>query len=183
MIKNVFKGFTLLVRVILFVLIAALLTPILYFSWRAGQPMELPEFKGLTYYQFMEWRSIAHSDLEVNYQTAHPEVKVKAGVCENTNRVMTFSVGVLQSWWYTFLSLRDDQDRLAMLQENYPVSNELVNWSTFMPSWWLSYEKLVLSLAQYTPHTSVAYCRLQPNIPTPEEFEAWKLGHQLSAVQ
>ncbi len=183
MIKTIRKGFTFLVRIIIFVLITALLVPILYFTWRAGQPMELPEFHELTYYQFMEWRSIAHSDLEAKYQATYPEVKVKVGVCENTDRVMTFSVGVLQSWWYTFLSWRDDQNRVAMLQENYPVANKVVVWSNFMPSWWLTYEKLILSLAQYTPHTSVAYCRLQLNVPTPEDFEVWKLEHQLSAVQ
>jgi hypothetical protein len=181
--KIVRKGFALLFKTTLLALLVAVLIPILYFAWRAEQPMELPEFKGLTYYEFLEWRSIAHNDLEVKYQASHPEVKVKIGVCDNTNRVMTFSVGVLQSWWYTFWSWRDDRNRLAMLEANYPVTNESVTWSNFMPSWWQSYEKLILSLAQYTPHTSVAYCRLQPNIPTPEEFEAMKLEHQLSAVQ
>jgi hypothetical protein len=181
---NIFrKVFALLSKTILLTLLVVLLTPILYFAWRAGQPMELAEFKGLTYYQFLEWRSIAHNDLEMKFQASHPEVKVKIGVCDNTNRVITFSVTVEQSLWYTFWSWRDDRNRLAMLDANYPVTNEPVNWLNFMSSWWQSYEKLILSLAQYTPHTSVSYCRLQPNIPTPEEFEAMKLGHQLSAVQ
>jgi hypothetical protein len=54
---------------------------------------------------------------------------------------------------------------------------------TFFPSWWTTYEKFIWSLAEYTPHTSLAECRIQPNIPTPEEFEALKMEHQLSVVQ
>jgi hypothetical protein len=103
-------------------------------------------------------------------------------VCDFSNRLITFSVTVEQSLWYTFWSWRDDRNRLAMLEANYPVTNEPVIWSNFMPSWWTSYEKLVWSLAEYTPHTSVAYCRLQPNIPTSEEFEALKMEHGISAI-
>jgi len=180
--KTICKGFALLFKTTLLALLIAVLTPILYFAWRAGQPLELPEFKGLTYYQFLEWRSIAHNELEGKYQASHPEVEVKLGVCDNTDRVITFSVTVEQSLWYTFWSWRDDRNRLAMLEANYPVINEPVIWSNFMPSWWTSYEKLVWSLAEYTPHTSVAYCRIQPNIPTPEEFEALKSEQQISAI-
>ena len=182
MMKTICKGIALLFKTILLALLIAVLTPILYFAWRAGQPMELPEFKGLTYYQFIEWRSIAHNELEVKYQASHPEVEVKMGVCDNTDRVITFSVTVEQSLWYTFWSWRDDRNRLAMLEANYPVTNEPVTWSNFMSSWWTSYEKLIWSLAEYTPHTSLAECRLQPNIPTPEEFDAMKLEHGISSI-
>ncbi len=181
--KTIHKGFALLFKLTLLVLLVTVLTPILYFAWRAGQPMELAEFKGLTYYQYLEWRSIAHNDLEVKYKTLHAEAKVKMGLCEDSDRLITFTVGVEQSMWYTFLSLHDDRNRLAMLEANYPANNKPVIWSNFMSSWWQSYEKLILSLAEYKPHTSVAYCRIQPNIPTPEEFESLKLEHQLSAVQ
>ena len=181
--KTIRKGVSLLFKITLLALLVAMLTPILYFAWRAGQPMELTEFKGLTYYQFMEWRSIAQNKFEVKYQASHPDTKVKVGMCDTTNRVITFTISVQQSLWYTFWSWHDDRNRLAMLESNYPTSNEPVTWSNFMSSWWHSYEGLILSLTQYTPHTSVAYCRLQPNIPTPEEFEALKLENQLSAVQ
>lgn len=183
MMNTLRKGFALLFKTILLALLVAVLTLVLYFAWRAGQPMELPEFNGLTYYQFLEWRSIAHNELEVKYQASHPQVKVKIGVCDFSDRLITFSVGIEQSLWYTFWSWRDDRNRLAMLAANYPTANQPVTWSNFMPSWWQSYEKLILSLAEYTPQTSVAYCRIQPNIPTPEEFEAMKLEHQLSAIQ
>jgi len=180
--KTIRKGMSLLFKITLLAALIATLTPITYFAWRAGQPMELPEFKGLTYYQFMEWRSIAQNEFEMKYQVSHPDTNVKMGVCDTSNRLITFSVSVLQSWLYTFWSWRDDRNRLAMLKANYPTSNERVTWSNFMSSWWNSYEQLILSLAQYAPHTSVAYCRLQPNIPTPEEFEALKLKQRVSVV-
>jgi hypothetical protein len=178
--KTIRKGLALLSKTILLALIGAMLTPILYFAWRAAQPMELPEFKGLTYYQFLEWRLIAQNELEVKYQVSHPQVKVKVGVCDESNRVVTFLVTPLQSLLYTFWSWRDDRNRLAMLEANYPVINEPVTWVNFMPSWWYVYEGLVLSLTKYTPHTSVVYCRLQPNIPTPGVFEIMKLEHQIN---
>ncbi len=179
--KTILAGLALLFKTTLLAVLIVVLTPILYFAWRAGQPMELPEFKGLTYYQFIEWRSIAQNELEMEYQVSHPQAKVKVGVCDESNRFVTFLITPLQSAWYTLWSLNDDRNRQAMLEANYPVINEPVTWMNFMPSWWHTYEGLVLSLTKYTPHTSVVYCRLQPNIPTPEEFESMKLEHLLIA--
>jgi len=182
--KTIRKGFALLFKTTLLALLAAVLTPILYFAWRAAQPMELPEFKGLTYYQFLEWRSIAHNDLEVKYKVSHPQVNVKMGVCDTSNRLITFSVSMLQSWWYTYMALTlapEEMVKFKSMQHSFAPDN--VTLLTFFPSWWATYEKFIWSLVEYTPHTSLAECRLQPNIPTPEEFEALKLQHQLSAVQ
>ena len=179
--KTILAGFALLFKTTLLALFFATLAPIVYFAWRAAQPMELPEFKGLTYYQFLEWRSIAQNELEVKYQASHPQAEVMVGVCDESNRVVTFLITPLQSVWYTLWSWRDDRNRQAMLEANYPVINEPVTLVNFMPSWWHTYEGLVLSLTKYTPQTSVVYCRLSPNIPTPEEFETMKLEHQIIA--
>ena len=179
--KTILAGFALLFKTTLLALFFATLAPIVYFAWRAAQPMELPEFKGLTYYQFLEWRSIAHNELEVKYQASHPQAEVKMGRCDNTNRLITFSVTVEQSLWYTFWSWQDDRNRLAMQKANYPVIDEVITWVNFMPSWLHTYEGLVLSLTQYTPQTSLAECRLQPNIPTPEVFEAMRSEHLISS--
>jgi hypothetical protein len=130
--KTIRKGFALLLKITLLALLVAVLTPILYFTWRAAQPMELPEFKGLTYYQFLEWRKIAQNDFELKYQASHPETTVKVGVCEGVDRVLGFTVGTLQSWWYTFWSWRDDSNRLAMLEANYPVADKPVTNANFM---------------------------------------------------
>jgi hypothetical protein len=182
--KTIRKGLSLLFKTILLALLVVALTLILYFAWRAGQPMELPEFKGLTYYQFMEWRSIAHNDLELKYKSSHPQANVKMGVCNASNRLITFSVSVLQSWWYTYMALTltpEEMVKFKSMQHSFAPDN--VTLLNFFPSWWVTYEKFVWSLAEYAPHTSLAECRLQPNIPTPQEFEVMKLEYQVSAVR
>jgi hypothetical protein len=55
----------------------------------------------------------------------------------------------------------------------------------FLPKWWDTFEYLFwynqIHLDSFG--SLVAMCRLQPNIPTPEEFEAMKSKQQLSTVQ
>ena len=50
------KLFGTLIKTVLVLLMLALLAPILYFAWRANQPMDMPEFKGLTLVQYEDWR-------------------------------------------------------------------------------------------------------------------------------
>ena len=50
----------------------ALITPIAYFAYRSTQPMTLPEFHGLTYIQFIQWRTMAYANLEAKYAQEHP---------------------------------------------------------------------------------------------------------------
>jgi len=51
--------FATLAKAISLLLVVTLLTPIVYFAWRAGQPMSLPEFRGLSYAQFLAERQEA----------------------------------------------------------------------------------------------------------------------------
>ena len=51
--KTIRKGLSLLFKTTLLALLIAALTPILYFTWRMGKPLPQPEFKGLSYYQYM----------------------------------------------------------------------------------------------------------------------------------
>ena len=57
--KTIRRGFALLFKITLLALLVAVLTPILYFAWQMGKPLTQPEFKGLSYYQFTEWRVIS----------------------------------------------------------------------------------------------------------------------------
>jgi len=72
--KTICKGMTLLFKSILFTLLVALLFPLLYFAWRASQPLPQPEFKGLTYYQFTQWRKLKHEESIAKYEASHPDV-------------------------------------------------------------------------------------------------------------
>jgi hypothetical protein len=46
--KAIAKLFATLIKTALILLMLAHLVPILYFAWRMTQPMDIPEFKGLT---------------------------------------------------------------------------------------------------------------------------------------
>jgi len=84
MMKTIRKGIAQLFKTILLALLAVILVPILYFAWRTGQPMELPEFKGLTYYQFLEWRSIAHNEIEHFWTDAIQVFSLATQFCAKT---------------------------------------------------------------------------------------------------
>jgi hypothetical protein len=57
--KTIRKGLALPFKTTLLALLIAVLIPTLYFAWRMNNPLPQPEFKGLTYYQFFEWRKLA----------------------------------------------------------------------------------------------------------------------------
>jgi hypothetical protein len=64
---------------ILVLLLVTIVVPVGYLAWRADQPMDLPQFKGNTYYQYLNWRKDALYQMAVEYQTAHPNAKMGGG--------------------------------------------------------------------------------------------------------
>jgi len=179
--KTIRKGFALLSKITLLALLIALLTPIPYFAWRMGQPLPQPEFKGLTYYQFVEWRNMLHEENIVKYETSHPNVEYKGigghRFCDDSLFERTFYP--FQAFTYTLAALHGVRpDPLHALPENVTVIN-------FLPKWWDTIEYLFW---YNTVHASnfggslVEYCRFQPNIPTPEEFESLKSKYEASAI-
>ena len=182
--KIIRKGFTLLFKTILLALLTAVLTPILYFAWRMGKPLPQPEFKGLSYYQFMEWRKMATEDVIAKYMVSHPNFKY-SGVgepitaCYSGHVLITSFIGPLQSFSYTVASLAG-----VMPDELHPLPSG-VTLLNFMFKWWNTFEYLFwyneIHLDSFG--SLVAYCRIQPNIPTPEEFEAMKMGQPIIAIK
>ena len=84
-----------------------------------------------------------------------------------------------QAFTYTLAALRGMKpDPMHALPENVTIVN-------FLPKWWDTMEYIFW---YNTVHASnfggslVEYCRFQPNIPTPEEFEALKLEPEISAI-
>jgi hypothetical protein len=180
--KTIRKGFALLFKTILFALLVAVLIPVLYFGWRMGKPLPQTEFKGLSYYQFMEWRKMAAEDVIAQYMVSHPNFKYN-GVGKPITAC--YSVGAMidslflpaQAFSYTVASIAGVMpDELHPL----PVGVTLLN---FMPKWWDTFEYLFwyneIHLDSFG--SLVAYCRIQPTIPTPEEFESMKLERQKTA--
>ena len=65
---------------ILVLLLVTIVVPVGYLAWRADQPMELPQFKGYTYYQYLNWRKDALHQMAVEYQASHPNAKMGGGL-------------------------------------------------------------------------------------------------------
>jgi hypothetical protein len=182
--KTIRKGFALLFKTTLLALLVAVLTPIPYFAWQMGKPLPQPEFRKLTYYQFLEWRKMATEDAIAKYMVSHPNFEY-TGIGEP----MTACYSAHVFGGYVFLPVQAFSYAFAAFNgvkpdEKHPLPTG-VTLLNFMPKWWDTFEYLFwynqIHLDSFG--SLVAMCRLQPNIPTPEEFETMKLEHQFSAVQ
>jgi hypothetical protein len=142
-------------------LLVALLTPITYFTWRASQPMDFPEFHGLAYSQLLTERQAAYDQLAYSYQASHPNVKVKAGICFDSE----LGIEIVGAWPYAglytlaavFPALKQHMNPLDV-QRGYIPEN--ITPMKFLPAWWDTFEKLVWGLVEYIPEGPVVYCRI-----------------------
>jgi len=181
--KTIRKGFALLFKITLLALLIALLTPILYFAWQMGKPLSQPEFKELTYYEYMAWRKMAAEDAIAKYMASHPTYEYTGIGAPLTACYSAHVVG-----GYIFLPAQAFTYALAALNgvkpyEKHPLPTD-VTLINFVSKWWDTFEHLFWYNQIYLDSfgSLVVMCRLQPDIPTPEEFEALKMEHQLSAV-
>lgn len=166
--KIITKLFGTLIKTVLALLMLALLAPILFFAYRMNRPMDMSEFKGLTYVQYMDWRKINLEDLATNYDQMYPNGmptnggnKVKHGICFGTNAIGDILLKFPMAGVYV-LSVAHEND--------WPEG-----WvPQFLSTWWQTFEEWVWSWAEAAPNDPVIYCRLQPNIPTPDQYEAMK---------
>jgi hypothetical protein len=137
-------------------------TPIAYFSWRASQPMELPQFDGKTYFDWLKSRHAAYDDLAQEYRSSHPKQEVKDGLCFFTEVGVQLIAALPNSGFYALAGIypslqtyTNPKDR----REGFVPSD--VNWTGFLPAWWKTYEKFVWAMAEHAPHGPVVYCRIR----------------------
>jgi len=141
--------------------IIALLAPIGYFAWRAGQPMSMPEYDGRTYYELLAERRQAYNNLATEYQASHPNVDVKLGMCYQTE--LAVSLGNTLPW----AGVCAASEFIPALRFYGPKSHQMEcgqmggTWMDYPATWWRTYEKLlyvdILSTRSQGP---VAYCRI-----------------------
>jgi len=165
-----------LFQIVTAAVLLVLIAPIIYFAWRMGQPLPQPEFKGLTYYQFVEWRKMAYEERAIQYQTSHPAKKVDPGMCNRNVQILTIALLPLQSFGYTIASLNGAKPRAS-----YPLPED-VTIVNFVPKWWDTFEYLFwynTIRLNGLRNDLVEYCRVQSAIPTPEEFETMKREHEV----
>jgi hypothetical protein len=150
-----------LAKTICLFLFVTLFTPIVYFAWRAGQPMDRSEFRDLTFYRLLSERHAAYNLLARSYQASHPNVKLKIGMCFGVEMFVEVVVSWLHSGFYTlagaFPSLQRYVNPLDLRRGYVPENVILVN---FLSSWWDTFELFLWGLISHVPHGPVPYCRI-----------------------
>ena len=176
--KTLFKT---LYKTISLAILLAILTPIVYFAHRQNQPLSHSDFNGLTYNQFVEWRSIAYHEGEVAYQASHPNVEMKYGMCEAGAKGIHGVIMKAQAFGYTVAALRGAKsDTLHQLPEGVTLWN-------FLPKWWETYEYLIwyneIKLGSLWDGPPGTICIIHSDIPTPEQFEVMKIKYTANASE
>ena len=153
--------FAVLATLLSLLLVVTLLTPIAYFAWRAGQPMNLPEFHGLTYIQLLTERRDAYDQLAHTYQASHPNVEVKPGICFGAELAVEITFSWPVSGLYTTAAISPSvKGHLNPQAIRMGLVPEHVSALSFLPAWWATFEKMVWGLSAHAPHGPVAYCRI-----------------------
>jgi hypothetical protein len=156
LLKAVFKIF-------LFGLMAALIMPLGYFAWRANQPMDLPQFGGYTYFEWLELRHAAYDDLAQAYRISHPRQDVKDGICFLSEAGIQLVAVVPNSGFYALAGIYPSLQRLVDPRDRRNgLSPPAISWLQFLPAWWETYEKFVWGMAEHAPQGAVPYCRILP---------------------
>ncbi len=75
-------------NIVLIIVLVTIVVPVGYLAWHADQPMDLPQFKGYTYYEYLAWRKDALHQKAVEYRTAYPHAKMGGDwICVSTWRL------------------------------------------------------------------------------------------------
>ena len=154
-------------KIITIIILVTIVMPVGYLAWRAGQPMELPQFNGVTYYQYLNWRKDALHQMAVDYQSSHPNAKMGGGLdlCFHTETGMTL-LGLSMAGFYTLAGVFPTLVKYVPTHDRQYILQD-ITFLNFLPSWWKTFEKIVLYMAETSIHTSVGYCRLAGTPPSP----------------
>jgi hypothetical protein len=149
-----------LVKATFVFLVILLILPFVYFAWRAGQPMSMPEYGGRSYYQVLRERQQSYDELSERYQAGHPEVRVKKGMCFATEVAMTF-------YNYPWAGLCALGDVIPAIGEHLGPSARAMgcgsrngSWFSLPLIWWNSFERFTYELQAYARSGPVPYCRI-----------------------
>ncbi len=155
-------------KIILFGLVATLITLLAYFAWRANQPMELPQFGGRTYFEWLEIRHASYDDLAQEYRMSHPRQNVKDGICFLSEVGIQLVAAVANSGFYALAGIYPSLQRFVDPRDRRNgLSPPAISWLQFLPAWWETYEKFVWGMAEHAPQGPVPYCRILPQSKSP----------------
>jgi len=158
---TIWKGVGWMFKILGLVVIVALLAPIGYLAWRAGQPMSMPEYDGRTYYELLAERRQAYAEMATEYQASHPDVEVKDGMCYqlellvSMTNTLPWSAVCAASEFMPFLRIYGPHSQSLGCGQMGGV------WSDFPSTWWRTYEKLLYSdILTTRSNGPVPYCRI-----------------------
>ena len=157
--NTLIKLFAILIKAIILLVLIALLGPIAYFGYRMTQPLDMPQFKGLTYFQFAKWRADFLTAQTLKYKQEHPQDKnANSTICNGPD--------------FFFDTMRGISSGPYILVQDY-LNNDWSRITAFPYDWYESFETLVWSgaLAQQGYLPDVSFCDLNlSKIPTPAQF-------------
>ncbi len=164
-----------LINIIALALVVALAIPPAYYAWRAGQPMRMPEFNGLTFHQFVEWQNASWAEREERYNIPDD----KRGICELTDDIFANPARMGLANLYALSGMFPGlKNVLAPADWDILPEPGSVNVLNFPAAAWDLYEVLILNGSRYQPHTSLIQCRISGEPPTLEEYEALMARHR-----
>ncbi len=118
-------------KLIKWAILLALVIPVGYFAIRMGQPMEQPEYKGLTYYQYLEWEHMVQEEhLEEYYKNNPSAEETKRFEKINSCGVISFAFGHMGRFFSQPLNII-----VASVMEDKPF--DVLH---FLPNWWSGFE-------------------------------------------
>jgi hypothetical protein len=153
-----------LIKAVLWVVFIALIVPVGYFAVRMGQPMDLPEYKGLTYYQYLEWERLEQEKHLKEYFTENPATQEEY---ENINGCAVISRSFGHSG--RFFS------QPVILLERSVIEDKPFDFMRFLPNWWMMFEENHLKTL-HANSTGHSVCRIPDEIP---DDYALSVGAQL----
>ena len=149
------KTIKFLTKVILWAVFLALIIPVVYFAVRMGKPMDRSEYKGLTYYQYLEWHHLEQEKSGKAYGAAHPTppegYDIDVGKACTANALVFGHVGL-------FLSQGP-----ALILDSILLDRPF-DTSHFLSDWWANFERehLVIMRGNSSGHP---ICRIPDEIP------------------
>lgn len=157
-----------LAKTILWAVFIALVIPVGYFALRMGQPMDLPEYKGLTYYQYLEWEHLEQEQHLEEYHAKNPSVQGEKYEEINTCGIIAFAFGHTGRFF----------SQPVLMIEKTIMTNEPFDALHFLPNWWGRFETdhLKTLRANSTAHP---ICRIPSVIP---DDYALSVGAQLPDI-
>jgi|GEM_PF-2528366 len=137
-------------KTILYLILIVILTPPVYFAWRATLPMELPAFGGKTFYQVQAERQQEYAENEFHWQlTHHGEYPMKyKGMCYHFEVVYLVLVVKPLMDYVLVRHILTPKDPYTSLPANVHYQGIL----DYLPASWTLFEMVTLSLYQYIPH-------------------------------